>query len=87
MSYVVDTSIKTWGNGSAIRLSKELLSVAGFHDSEEIEIVADTNQIIIKKRRQTTTLEEIFENYDSGFYEPSVEDSAWLNMGRVEEEW
>lgn len=87
MSYVVDTSIKTWGNGRAIRLSKELLSVTGFHDSEEIEIVADTDQIIIKKRRQTKTLEEMFENYDSGFYETSVEDSAWLSMGRVEEEW
>lgn len=31
MSQVVDTSVKTWGNGSAIRLSKELLAVAGFH--------------------------------------------------------
>lgn len=50
MSYVVDASVKTWGNGSAVRLSKELLAVAGFHDSEEIEIVADADQIIIKKK-------------------------------------
>ena len=87
MSYVVDASVKTWGNGSAVRLSKELLAVDGFHDSEEIEIVADADQIIIKKRRQTKTLEEMFENYDGGFYEPTVEDSAWLSMGRVGEEW
>lgn len=82
MSYIVDTNVKTWGNGSAIRLSKELLAAAGFKDSENIEIIAEPELIIIKRRRPMKTLEEMFENYE-GFYEPTEEDNSWLTMEKV----
>ena len=82
MSYVMNSNVKKWGNGSAIRLSKELLAAAGFKDTEDIEIVAEPEQIIIKKRRNVQTLEEMFADYNT-FYEPTEEDSTWLNMPKT----
>lgn len=78
MSLTVDSNVKKWGNGSAVRLTKELLAVAGFDDTEAIEITAELNMLVIKKKKRKT-LEELFEGYE-GFYEPTEEDSAWLNM-------
>jgi len=86
MSYVLDTNIKVWGNSNAIRLSKELLAAAGFKENEKIEIIAEPEQIIIKKQAKKT-LKDMFENYQ-GFYEPTKEDNAWLNMKAIgAEKW
>ncbi|WP_071130978.1 AbrB/MazE/SpoVT family DNA-binding domain-containing protein [Enterococcus timonensis] len=79
----IDT-IKKWGNGNAIRITKDLLLVAQFSESEPIEITATKGQIVIVKRNRKT-VQELLEDYD-GFYEPNKEGQEWLDMKPVGEE-
>ncbi len=50
--------IKEWGNSQGIRLSKEILNIAGFGESEYLEIEAKEGEIILKKRNKRLSLEE-----------------------------
>lgn len=53
------TQVKSWGNSQGIRLSKELLSLAGIkmNDLLEIELI-DGNIVLKKTKKQHLTLEE-----------------------------
>lgn len=88
MSHIVNTNVKTWGNGKAVRLSRKLLAVAGFSEDERVEIIAEPEQIVIKKQKfPKKPLKEVLENYQS-FYEPAEEEEAWLSMKPVgNEKW
>ena len=43
------TTIQKWGNSSAIRLPKNILEISLMKENESVQIIAENNQIIIKK--------------------------------------
>ena len=54
----MQTQVKQWGNSQGIRLSKEILEIAGILLNENLEIKAENGRIIISKPFRHRTLEE-----------------------------
>ena len=53
------TQVKTWGNSQGIRLSKELLALAGIKSNDLLDIsVIDGNIVLKKIGNRHKTLEE-----------------------------
>ena len=50
--------VKKWGNSHGIRLSKELLSLAGIKNDDILEVEIIDGNIILRKERRHKTLEE-----------------------------
>ena len=72
------TQVKTWGNSQGIRLSKELLALAGIKSNDLLYIsVIDGNIVLKKLETRHKTLEErakeyggklgTYEEYDWGY--------------------
>jgi len=59
------TTISKWGNGHAIRLSKELMQQAKLHPNDKIKITVTGEEIILKKVIQTKAeaFDETFSDY------------------------
>lgn len=56
---VMTVQIKAWGNSQGIRLSKELLALAGLKDNDFLDVELVDGSIILKKAKiQHRTLEE-----------------------------
>lgn len=56
--------VKTWGNSQGIRLSKELLALAGIQNNDFLNIeLVDGNIVLKKARQQHRTLEERAKEY------------------------
>lgn len=55
----MQTQVKPWGNSQGIRLSKELLALAGIKDNDLLEIELIEGGIVLKKaKKEHRTLEE-----------------------------
>lgn len=55
----MQTQVKPWGNSQGIRLSKELLALAGIKDNDLLEIELIKGGIVLKKtKKEHRTLEE-----------------------------
>jgi antitoxin MazE len=52
------TQVKAWGNSQGIRLSKELLSLAGIQNNDYLEVMVVDGNIVLKKTFKHRTLEE-----------------------------
>lgn len=50
--------VKTWGNSQGIRLSKELLALAGIQNNDYLEIEVIDGNIVLKKSFRHRKLEE-----------------------------
>lgn len=58
------TQVKTWGNSHGIRLSKELLALAGIQNNDILNIELVNGDIVIRKvEKQHRTLEERAKEY------------------------
>lgn len=58
------TQLKTWGNSQGIRLSKELLALAGIQNNDYLEIELREGDIVLRKaKKQHRTLEERAQEY------------------------
>ena len=58
------TQVKTWGNSQGIRLSKELLAMAGIQNNDILEIELMEGNIVLRKiKKQHRTLEERAKEY------------------------
>ena len=61
------TTIQKWGNSQAVRLPKPILESLFLQENDQVEIIAESDSIIIRKatrrRRANKGLEERFENY------------------------
>ena len=53
------TQIKTWGNSQAIRIPKDMLEEAGFHDCDDLNIEVWDHKIVISKIHRRLSLEEL----------------------------
>lgn len=67
----VELMIKTlklgkWGNSNAVRLPKDMLDQVGIASTDsEVLVETTANSIVIKPKKEKSTLEKMFENYDS----------------------
>ena len=64
----MEATIQKWGNSQAIRLPKAILKIAGIKEDEPVQIIAQQNEIIIKKARRHKTLKERLEGFDCDSY-------------------
>ena len=71
----MEATIQKWGNSQAVRLPKAILKIAGIKEDEPVQIIAQKDEIIIKKARRHKTLKErldgfegeyVFEEWDTG---------------------
>lgn len=68
------TTLKKWGNGQGLRISKELMKILGIDSIEqEIKIEVIDHKIVIEKAEREITIDNLFEGYD-GDYKPSEYD-------------
>lgn len=58
------TQVKTWGNSQGIRLSKDLLSLAGIQNNDYLTIELIDGNIVLKKTFRHRTLEERASEFD-----------------------
>ena len=63
------TSIQKWGNSQGVRLSKNILNIAGFPETGAVKIVAEPNRIVIQKvdKRKHKNLQELFESFNGDY--------------------
>jgi len=76
-------TIKKWGNSQAIRLPKAVLETASIKENEQVRILAERNQIIIKKsrkHREHITLAERLKDWNGQLYDLNDEDESWLEL-------
>ena len=64
----VNAVITKWGNSQGIRLSKDVLSSANLKIGDGIEIIANENEIVIKKIiKRRPNIQELFANYEGTY--------------------
>lgn len=61
--------IQKWGNSHGLRIPQAALIAARLQENDEIEIITDKEEIILRKLRRLKTLDELFANYN-GEYKP-----------------
>ena len=65
------TTIQKWGNSQGVRLPKAVLDVLSLRENDAVEMVAENNEIIIRKathkRRAKKSLEERFAGYTGDY--------------------
>ena len=49
-------TIQKWGNSHAVRLPKNLIDSAGLQENDLVEIIAEKDQLTIKKKKRHLTL-------------------------------
>jgi len=83
------TTIQKWGNSKAVRLPKAVLETANIEENEQVLILAERNQITIKKlrkHREHIPLAERLKNWNGQPYELNDEDKVWLDLEPVGDE-
>jgi antitoxin MazE len=82
-------TIKKWGNSQAVRLPKAILEMASMKENEQVNILAEQNQIVIKKtksHREHIPLAERLKDWEGQPYKLNAEDSEWINLKPVGKE-
>ena len=86
---MMHATIQKWGNSQAIRLPKAVLETASIKENEQVRILAEPNQIVIKKtrkHREHIPLAERLKDWDGKPYELNDEDKAWLELESIGDE-
>jgi len=73
-------NVQRWGNSQGVRIPKSLLETANLKENDEVEIIAEGEQITIRKARHIANLDALFAGY-TGNYRPG-EDEAGEPIGR-----
>lgn len=58
--------IQKWGNSHGVRIPISYLNNLGLKDNDNVDILLEENQIVIKKT-PSKTFEEIVEGYDGSY--------------------
>ena len=64
----MDTQLKTWGNSQGVRLSREIISEAGFELDDKLDVVVTKGRIILQKPFHHRSLKERMEEYAGKLY-------------------
>lgn len=55
--------VQKWGNSQGIRLPKKILKDLGININDKIEISLNGEEIILKKVKKYTSLDDLFKDY------------------------
>ena len=55
--------VQKWGNSQGIRLPKKILKDLGININDKIEISLNGEEIILKKIKKYTSLDDLFKDY------------------------
>ena len=70
------TTIRRWGNSSAIRIPRHVLSQANLEEGTDVEIILNQEgEITLRAVRKRQSIQEIFAGYDGGFFK--TEEIDW----------
>jgi antitoxin MazE len=63
-------TISRWGNSAAVRIPRSVLAQAKLDEGADIEIVsAKEGEIILRAIRKRISIQEIFADYDAGYFQ------------------
>jgi antitoxin component of MazEF toxin-antitoxin module len=79
---LIDSKIFKQGNSCAIRLPKSFLNSLGLKEDDIVSLKLEENKIIIEKKDEEITIEELFKNYHEDY--KVEEDFNDLPIGREE---
>ncbi len=69
-------TIKRWGNSSAVRIPRHVLSQAKLEEGCDVEIISlQEGEITLRAIRKRPTIQELFAGYDGGFFH--TEELEW----------
>ena len=70
------TTIKRWGNSSAVRIPRNILSQANLEEGADVEIIlAKEGEITLRAVRKRKSIQELFADYDGGAFQ--TEELDW----------
>lgn len=69
---MTELQIKKWGNSSAIRFPKELLSQVGFENNSLIEVEIVGNKLILQKVTKHQSIQDLFKDYQGGSFKSEL---------------
>ena len=61
------SKIQKWGNSQGIRLPKKILKDLGIDINDKIEISLNGEEIILKKIKKYTNLDDLFKDYKGDY--------------------
>lgn len=61
---IVDTSIGTWGNALALRLTRSVAREFGVTDGTAVKVIVEPGRLVIVKANQRMSLEERLAKFD-----------------------
>ena len=65
--------VQKWGNSQGIRLPKKILKDLGIDINDKIEISLNGEEIILKKVKKYTSLDDLFKDYKGDYREDFAE--------------
>ena len=69
-------TIRRWGNSAAVRIPSQVLTQANLEEGTEVEIIlAKEGEITLRAVRKRKSIQELFADYDSGFFQ--TEEIDW----------
>lgn len=70
------TTISKWGNSSAIRIPRHILSQANLEEGTDVEIIlAQEGEITLRAIRKRKSIQELFADYDGNLFQ--TEEIDW----------
>ena len=59
--------VQKWGNSQGIKLPKKILKDLGIDINDKIEIILNGEEIILKKIKKYTNLDDLFKDYKGDY--------------------
>jgi antitoxin MazE len=73
---VLTSTIRRWGNSAAVRIPRDILTQANLEEGVNVEIVlTKEKEITLRAIRKRQTIQELFADYDGGFFQ--TEELDW----------
>jgi len=72
---MMHATVQKWGNSQAVRIPRGALQLSLFKPGDKVEIIAQENQITLRRLITHQSLDSLFEGY-TGQYQPSEVDTG-----------
>ena len=70
------STIKRWGNSSAVRIPRHILNQANLEEGVDVElIVKQTGEITLRAVRKRESIQELFAGFEENFFQ--TEEMDW----------
>lgn len=80
-------TLQKWGNSQGIRIPKHVIHLLQWSNEDELELIAENNQLVLKKinkKERRKTIDELFDNYHDSYHPVTFD---WDDEPRGKEVW